>query len=179
MGRSGILSSPVVIVGLHSSGKSTLARAVGHYFNARVFELGDGVRQAAQHKGSENLVEVAHDLLAIDELYLARSAIERAGTSQQHSIFVGPRTIAEFEFIMDTLNDPLTVGLRAEREYRYKRWQHRHLKYNDTWDQREWHEALWKTDELIPVCKIPIDATNDLKAKCFIVCAELESTAPV
>jgi cytidylate kinase len=167
------LSSPLVIVGLHSSGKTTLARALGFALNAQVFELGFGVHEAAQSSGRDVLVEVAYELLRDDPLYLARSAVERAGPELRHGIFVGPRTQAELDFLVSRLA-PVTVGLYAAHDYRLERWRHRHLKYADKWDRRESQEQDWGTSKLVKGCQLILNAADDLEVKQKTVLGELE-----
>jgi len=167
------ISRPVVIVGRHSSGKSTLARAVAAAANARVFELGTGVRKAARDRGLRNLVGVAHDLLAENPIYLAVAAIHRAGGQSNRCIFVGARTAVEFDYLLANLQNPLTVGLKATTKYRRRQWNHRHLKFSDTWDEREWRETHWETDKLIQHCELIIDASDDLEIKSSQICEVL------
>lgn len=171
------LRSPIIIVGLHSSGKTTLARTLASVLGVRVFELGFGVRQAAQAAGRDVLVEVARDLMGDDPLFLAKCAIERAGSQRQHSIFVGPRTPVEFEFLVGQLIAPVTVGLNATYEYRHDRWRHRHLKYADKWEQREWQERHWETGKLIQNCRIIVNAADELGAKQNFILKELAKAA--
>jgi adenylate kinase family enzyme len=163
----------VVIVGLHSSGKSTLAKGLASAANLRIFELGDGVREAARKSATHNLVQLAGALMGDDPLYLPRLAVQRAGQDLRRSIFVGPRTAAEFDYLASALTDPLTLGLKATTEYRYRRWRHRHLRYDDTWEQRECYEQQWGTSRLIDRCDIVLDASEDLTRKLSIVNAEL------
>ena len=171
------LRSPVVIVGLHSSGKTTLARALASALDVRVLELGFGVRQAAQAAGRDVLVDVARDLMAEDPLFLAKAALDRAGPDRQHSIFVGPRTAIEFEYLGAELSAPLTVGLNASDEYRHDRWRHRHLKYADKWDWREWQELHWETDKLIQNCQVVVSAADEIEVKKNFVLSELARIA--
>lgn len=167
------LASPLIIVGLHSAGKTTLAHALAEVLNISVCELGTGVREAARARRSSNLVETAHELLGSDPQYLATAAIRRAGSRVQRSIFVGPRTSAELDCLQSVLDRPLTVGIETPEPLRKSRWKRRHLAITDTWEQREWHEASWGTAQLIDSCSLAIDGTQRTDQQCAVVLAEL------
>lgn len=167
------LTSPLVTVGLHSAGKTTLANALAAELNAPICELGSGVREAAHARGSSNLVETAHELLGAEPLRLAISAVRRAGPHVQRTIFVGPRTAAEFDYLQCVLDRPLTVGLATPEHLRNRHWRRRHLSIDDTWEQREWHETVWGTANLIYACRLVIDGTWRIDRQCDTVLAEL------
>jgi len=92
------------------------------------------------------------------------SALERAGAEQQHSIFVGPRTFAEFDFVTSVLYD-LTIGLNASSKYREQRWRQRHLSFDDKWEQREFFEESWETAKLVDQCDIIVNANQSIGNK--------------
>ncbi|MFL6101371.1 MAG: hypothetical protein ACJ71T_15605 [Actinomycetales bacterium] len=167
----------LVIVGLHSSGKSTLARLIASTTHTRVTELGDAVRSAARAQAGSSLVSVARDLLAADPLSLARSAVFRGAQPPASQIYVGPRTTLELEYLLRNLDGAVTVGLRTSPEIRKRRWEHRHLSFGDTWDEREWQESNWGTEKLLSECDIVINGGQDVERKVSGIIASIRDIA--
>lgn len=164
----------IVVVGLHSAGKTTIARALAKKLRVPMLELGQVVRREAAHRRSSSLVQLAAQILADDPLYIARETLAHLRDRPAMAIVVGPRTAAELDHLKSSAARTLTVGIDASPEVRARQWRRRHLRFDDTWDEREWQERQWETAKLIPTCDIVLQAGNDITIKCLMVLSRLQ-----
>lgn len=156
----------VLIVGPHSSGKSTLAVNLASRLGATVVELGDVVREhATEVAGSSSLVRVAAELMASDSLFIPKAAAAIVRASEPPTVIVGPRTSVEFDALLDWLHPLVSVGLDTPVDTRRSRWQLRHLPSSDTWEERERLEGEWETSKLIPRCHVVVDGTAAIESQ--------------
>lgn len=149
-------STAIVIVGLHSSGKTTLARRISHESGRMVLEMGDVVRAEAARRHARNLVKLAHSLLEAGPRFIVERTLEKAADAGNRGlIIVGPRTEPELIHLQSSL-DCLTVGISTPDSIRSSRWRHRRLSFSDTWEDRERREQSWGTRELIGLCDVVV-----------------------
>ncbi len=161
MGRLGreevVASTAIVIVGLHSSGKTTLARRISTESGRIVLEMGDVVRAEAARRHARNLVELAHSLLEAGPRFIVERTLDKAADAgDQGLIIVGPRTEPELIHLQSSL-DCLTVGVSTPDSIRRTRWRHRRLSFSDTWEDRERREQSWGTRELVGLCDVVVN----------------------
>ena len=168
----------LIIVGLHSSGKSTLAAAVARVLGGAVVEMGDVVRRAARARGGRHLVLVAEQLLNEDPLAIARSAVRLAARRRAPVTVVGPRTAEELHFLLSAFPAAVVIGLDAASDLRRKRWARRHLSYADTWEERETREAKWGTADLLQSCDLVLASSDNLDKQLGAVLRHLEAVRP-
>ena len=95
----------LLLVGLHSSGKTTLAQAIASTGPFSILELGDGVREEARRRGENNLVRVASEILSSESpTKLAKLAAKRArALDDRVAVFVGARTLQERDLLVLSL----------------------------------------------------------------------------
>ncbi len=142
----------LIVVGRHSSGKSTFARALAGQRDAQVIELGDGVRREAARLQETSLVQMATQLLNWDPLYLADYALRRVRAPSV--IFVGPRTQVEIDHLRKGCGITWTIGIDTPTDLRFQRWRQRHLRYTDSWQARELQESTWRVEALVTAADI-------------------------
>lgn len=82
-------STAIVIVGLHSSGKTTLARRISHESGRMVLEMGDVVRAEAARRHARNLVELAHSLLEAGPRFIVERTLEKAADAGNRGLIKG------------------------------------------------------------------------------------------
>lgn len=155
----------VVIVGTHSSGKSTLANSIASQVSgATVYEMGDIVRREARLRGSTHLLETARSLMEMDPLFIPKSVIEQATLSgADPALIVGPRTLTELRYLKGFA--PITVGVHVSDHMRRARWLRDHATDSDTWAQREFQESRWGTPSLINMCELVVDGSRPLEER--------------
>lgn len=149
----------MVIVGLHSSGKTTLARALAETVGdgRRILEMGDVVRHEASARHRRNLVQLADELIRNDPLYIvARLQDRAAGVPPESLVVVGPRTSIELNALRQH-GPTLVIGVQTPDKIRHSRWQRRRLSYADTWQERETLEREWGTRELLELSDIVVE----------------------
>lgn len=162
---------PILVAGLHSVGKSTLAVHLAAALDGHVIEMGDIVRNEAAKRGSRNLVRLAERLLANDPLFIARVAAAVAHLGPQPAIIVGPRTPFEMSYLREQFPDALVVAIQAPVELRESRWRERQVSFTDTWTEREWQESAWGTARLVTSADLILNASEDLDSKVHSVIA--------
>lgn len=166
----------ILIVGLHSSGKSTLSQAFSLTGSFEIFELGDGVREIALKLGRTNLVRVASEILSSSEpTKLVKIALEKSRKSKKAiPIFVGARTIAEKDLLQSFFPDLVIIGLHSAEKIRKKRWNNRQLKNTDKWSEREKWEATWQTSTLVAESHIIINSADSVSNLCLNLLTEID-----
>ncbi|MBS4088538.1 hypothetical protein [Pseudomonas rustica] len=166
----------ILIVGLHSSGKSTLSKAFSLTGPFEVFELGDGVRETASQLGKTNLVLVASEILSSGEpTKLVKIALEKSKNLKDTiPIFVGARTIAEKNHLLSFFPDLITLGLKSSEKTRKERWNSRQLQNSDKWIEREKWEANWQTSTLVNESHAILNSTDSIPSLCLAISAEIE-----
>lgn len=174
--RPRLHSQAVLLVGLHTSGKSTLSQALASTGPFWIFELGDGVREEARRRKQTNLVRVASDLLAGDDpVCLARLACKRARALPDRTpIFVGARTVAEKDFISAMYPSLLVVGLSTPDSTRRERWRSRQMMATDKWLERERWEGRWQTRALVQGADVKLSGTESIPAMCKRITATIQ-----
>lgn len=165
----------ILLVGLHSSGKSTLSQALASTGPFWIFELGDGVREEARRRRETNLVRVASDILTgSDPIRLAKIARKRANALPDRiPVFVGARTSAEKEFISAAYPSLLVVGLSTSDAIRRDRWRSRQMMSTDKWIERERWEARWKTRALVQAADLCLNGTESIPVMCKKITAAI------
>jgi len=139
----------LVIVGLHSAGKTTLSHRLSQLLGGRrIVELGDLVRDEAQRNGSNSLLKTAESMMLLAPDEIAKRALESLSISEIGPIVVGPRTHAELAILRSELHASV-VAVDTPDAVRRGRWRRRHLHISDTWEERERWEANWQTADLI------------------------------
>ena len=165
----------LVIVGQHSAGKTTLARAISKETGFPIIELGHFVRVEAQRLKVHSLVDAATLLIDERPLAIAEMAIQDlCSRGLDVAILVGPRTSSELDYLKAQVGEILTVGVEASSELRKRRWKRRHLAYDDTWERRELQEMRWGTNELIGLCDVQIDGQLQLEKQVGEVISNLK-----
>ncbi len=134
----------LLLVGLHSSGKTTLSQAFSSTGDYLVFELGDGVREIASRRSQTNLVRIASEVLAgNDPVLLAKMAVAKARIfNGVVPVFVGARTVEERDYLVSCYPRLLVIGLNTPSSTRLARWKKRQMMATDKWEEREQWEAL-------------------------------------
>lgn len=158
----------ILVVGLHSSGKSTLSQTLASTGPYWVFELGDGVRDEARRLKQTNLVLLASHLLGgEDPVCLARLACKRArALPDRIPIFVGARTSFERDFLAAAYPKLLVVGLCTSDATRRERWRSRQMLASDKWIERERHEKRWQTRALVQHADLRLNGTESVPSMC-------------
>jgi adenylate kinase family enzyme len=158
----------LLLVGLHSSGKTTLSQAIASTGPFAIFELGDGVRDEARRQRETNLVRVASQILASDEpTKLVKLAVRRArSTPGQIPIFVGARTTIERDLLASLFPQLLVIGLNTPDPVRRDRWKRRQIMATDHWTERERWEGRWQTRMLIVQSDLRLTGTDSIPSMC-------------
>lgn len=158
----------LLIVGLHSSGKTTLARALCSSDLYRFYELGDGVREVAQAREITSLVEMASQILAgEDPVLLAKMATRRANDGPKGlPIFVGARTVTERDYLASCYSELIVIGLSTPNIVRKQRWETKHLVSSDVWGEREKWEAHWHTQLLVDNSDLILSGVEGVSQLC-------------
>lgn len=131
-------STYVLVVGPHSSGKSTFANELAAVNDGTVVEMGDVVRDEARLQSRPSLVELAADLMDSDRLHIATRVARKAlAAGPGLVVVVGPRTRDEFIYLCHELPSVLTVGMTVSTDLRRVRWAERSIGFSDTWESRE------------------------------------------
>lgn len=158
----------LLVVGLHSSGKTTLSQAIASLGGFVIIELGDGVREEARRRAETNLVRVASGILASDDpAKLAKLASKRARANQARiPIFVGARTTLERDFLLSLFPQLLVVGLNTPDLVRRERWKHRQIMATDRWSERERWENRWQTRILVNQSDLRLAGTDSIPSMC-------------
>jgi dephospho-CoA kinase len=166
--KKNIYTPAILIVGLHSSGKSTLSQALASTGPYWIFELGDGVRDEARKRKESNLVRLASEILSgRDPVLLARLAVKRArAMSDRVPIFVGARTALECDYLKNAYHSLLIVGLSTHDSVRRERWRARQILATDKWIEREKWESRWGTRSLVQQAKLRLDGTESILNMC-------------
>ena len=165
----------LLLVGLHSSGKTALSQAVGSTGPFAIFELGDGVREEARRRRETNLVRVASEILSSeDPARLAKLAAKRArATPDKVPIFVGARTMLERDLLRSFYPNLLIVGLNTPDSIRRERWKHRQIMATDRWFERERWEARWQTRTFVLQSDLHLAGTDSIPSMCKSVAAAI------
>jgi adenylate kinase family enzyme len=167
-GKKAIAKPALLIVGLHSSGKSTLSQALASTGPYWIFELGDGVREEARKRRESNLVRVASGILSgNDPILLARAAIKRArAMNDRVPIFVGARTAQERDHLKTAYPSLLVIGLSTHDSIRRERWRTRQMLATDKWIEREKWESRWETRSLVQQAELRLIGTESILNMC-------------
>lgn len=158
----------LLLVGLHSSGKSTLAQAIASTGAFAVLELGDGVREEARRRGETNLVRVASEILSSESpTSLAKLAAKRARALEDRvAVFVGARTLLERDLLASLYPALIIVGLSTPDTLRRDRWRRRQIMATDKWLERERWESRWQTRTLVQQCHLRLSGTESIPNMC-------------
>jgi adenylate kinase family enzyme len=150
----------MMIVGAHSSGKTTLAHYLANELGVPHLEMGDVVRREARRRGEDNLVLLAEQILSQDPTFIARIALNQIHALDVPAvILVGPRTHLEFSTLIEA-HPFLTVGIETNDVTRHRWWLEKRLEFNDTWEDRESREKRWQTHELAQRCNLVLDGQS-------------------
>ena len=158
----------LLLVGLHSSGKTTLAQAIASTGPFSILELGDGVREEARRRGENNLVRVASEILSSDSpTKLAKLAAKRAqALDDRVAVFVGARTLQERDLLVSLYPELIIVGLATPDIIRRERWRQRQIMASDKWLERERWELRWQTRSLVQQSHIRLSGTESIPSMC-------------
>lgn len=167
----------ILVVGLHSSGKTTLSQAFASTGPYAIFELGDGVREIALRSGMTNLVRIASEILSgSDPTKLATLAIEKAKALETIiPVFVGARTVKERDQIVSSFAELIIIGLSVPQATRKIRWKQRQITATDQWAERELWESSWQTMTLVNEAHIKLTATDPTSKLCLKITSELKN----
>ncbi|WAT27708.1 hypothetical protein [Pseudomonas sp. GXZC] len=166
----------LLLVGLHSSGKTTLSQAFSSTGDYLIFELGDGVREIARRRSQTNLVRIASEILAgSDPVLLAKMAVAKARVfNDVVPVFVGARTTEERDYLVRCYPKLLVIGLNTSCSIRLARWNKRQMMATDKWEEREQWERSWCTELLVDESCLQLSGESAIPKMCSTISDEIK-----
>ena len=151
----------IIIVGYQGSGKTTLSNQLSRKFNYNVIEFGDYVRNIyLSENRSMSLLNYVDSIFKQGENLFFVKKINEQITENENNIFVGPRTIAEIDYLCDIYEIGLIIGLKCDKSIRLKRrkQQKKFCGLNE-FEKRENLEQSWGVAKIFDCCDLIFNTT--------------------